>query len=725
MSINAKNKAVEKLMKQMTLDEKIGQLFQGMPYFYIEDCSVEATGPFVNLDIAHSKVYEAGSVLNPSGAEETLAVQKEYLANSRLGIPLLFMSDVVHGYRTVFPIPLAMASSWNEEIAMEAARVSAAEASSAGIHVTFSPMVDLVRDPRWGRVLESGGEDVYLNEVMARAFVKGYQGDLTKNTQIAACVKHFAAYGAAEAGKEYNTVDLSERSLREYYLPPFKAALDEGCKMVMTSFNIVNGIPSTGNELLVKQILKTEWGFEGTVISDWGAVEELKVHAVCETGRDAAKMALSAGVDIEMMSANYIKYVKELLDAKELTIQQVEDSTRRVLTLKDDLGLFEDPYRGCSLEREKEILGCREHRESARKAARESMVLLKNEDVLPLNRNVRISIIGPFAQSNDILGAWSLFGKKEEAITLAEGIREKTEQDIMVRKGCTVEGDVIQYKEVKEAVEYADIIILALGECSDMSGESASRSCIKLPGCQEKLLQYVRKFNKPIVTILFNGRPLDLVEVDTQTDALLEAWYPGSEGGNAIADILFGDYLPTGRLPMSFPYTAGQIPVYYNYYMTGRPLRKKEGRNGYGSEFIDIPNKPLYCFGYGLSYTKFEYYDMKISKDILNLGEEIKVSVRIRNIGTYSGTEVVQLYIRDIVGSTVRPIKELKGFKRIELEPQQEVVAEFSINETMLKFHNAKLEYTAENGSFYAMIGSSSEELQMLPFQLNKSQTSK
>lgn len=712
-----KNRVVENLMKKMTLDEKIGQLFQVMPYFYIEDCSVEATGPFAKLDIDKSKIYEAGSVLNTNGAEETIAVQKEYLAHSRLGIPLLFMSDVVHGYRTIFPIPLAMASSWNVDVAMEAARISALEASSSGIHVTFSPMVDLVRDPRWGRVLESAGEDVYLNEVMARAFVKGYQGDLGNNTQIAACVKHFAAYGAAEAGREYNTVDVSERTLREYYLPPFKAALEEGCKMVMTSFNIVNGIPSTGNELLVKQILKTEWGFEGTVISDWGTVEELKVHAVCKTGREAAKMALSAGVDIEMMSANYIKYIKDLLTDKELTPEQVDDSARRVLTLKDELGLFEDPYRGCSVEREKVTLGCKENRESARKAARESMVLLKNNNVLPLKKNDRVAVIGPLAQSKDILGAWSLFGKKEEAVTLADAIVEKTGQNLIIKQGCKVEGNTIFYKEVKEAVENSDIIILALGESSDMSGESASRSCIKLPGCQEKLLQYVRKLGKPIVTVLFNGRPLDLVNVEKQTDALLEAWFPGSEGGNAIADILFGDYFPTGRLPMSFPNTVGQIPVYYNCYNTGRPIRKKEGRNGYGSEFIDIPNKPFYCFGYGLSYTQFEYGNLKLSDSAFNKGEKIQVSISVKNTGNMPGIEVVQLYIRDMVGSTVRPLMELKAFKRVEINPGQEVIVDFLINEEMLKFHHADLKFAAEKGDFLAMVGSNSEQVQIVLFQ--------
>lgn len=711
------NKTVENLMKEMTLDEKIGQLFQVMPYFYIEDCSVEATGPFAKLEIDRTKIYQAGSVLNTSGAEETIAVQKEYLAHSRLGIPLLFMSDVVHGYRTVFPIPLAIASSWNEKVATEAARVSAVEASSCGIHVTFSPMVDLVRDPRWGRVLESAGEDVYLNEVMAKAFVKGYQGDLTNNKQIAACVKHFAAYGAAEAGREYNTVDISERTLREYYLPPFKAALDAGCKMVMTSFNIVNGIPSTGNELLVKQILKTEWGFEGTVISDWGTVEELKVHAVCETGKEAAKMALSAGVDIEMMSANYVKYVKELLDDKELTIEQVDDGVRRVLNLKEELGLFKDPFRGCSIEREKATLGCKEHRESARKTARESMVLLKNNHILPLKKNTKIAIIGPFANSKDILGAWSLFGKKEEAVTLADAIAEKIGTKPITGKGCSVEGTAFSYKEVKEAVERADVVILALGESSDMSGESGSRSCIKLPGCQEKLLQYVKKLGKPIVTVLFNGRPLDLVEVERQTDAMLEAWFPGSEGGNAVADILFGDYYPTGRLPMSFPYSVGQIPVYYNCYNTGRPIRKKEGRNGYGTEFIDIPNKPFYCFGYGLSYTKFAYHNLQLSKSVIGQGEEIKVNIQVKNIGNLPGTEVVQLYIRDMVGSTVRPVKELKAFKRVELEPEQEVTVDFSINEEMLKFHHADLQFAAEKGDFIVMIGSNSEQVQEIPFQ--------
>ncbi|MHC1749939.1 MAG: glycoside hydrolase family 3 N-terminal domain-containing protein [Cellulosilyticaceae bacterium] len=710
---------IQKLLRAMTIEEKAGQLLQLATFFYLSETEGEITGPLSDLGIAEDEVWRSGSVLGINNAEEMIAIQKKYLENSKHKIPLLFMADIVHGYRTIFPIPLAIGCSWNLEGAKKSAQVAAKEAALSGVHVTFSPMVDLVRDPRWGRVMEATGEDPYLNSAFAKAFVEGYQGDMTGEYDIAACVKHFAGYGAAEAGREYNTVDMSDRTLREYYLPAYKAALDAGCRMVMTSFNTVHGVPATGNKYLMREILRDEWGFDGVVISDWGAVGELLQHGVAKDSKDVAQKAIEASVDIEMMTSHYVQSLKKLVEDGTVSETLIDESVLRILKLKQELGLFENPYKVANLQKAQEAFLCEEHREAAREIATKSMVLLKNEGILPLDKNKKIAIVGPLADSGDILGAWAWQGKPEEAITLKQGIECKVgAQNISVAMGCTIDGiETEGFKEAIKIAQEADVVILALGEKSSMCGEAASRAFIKLPGIQEEFAKTILALEKPTVTVLLNGRPLEITELSTLTPALLEAWFPGTEGGNAIADILFGDSIPSGRLSMSFPYTVGQIPVYYNCYNTGRP-QPNEDAEGYFSRYLDIPNAPLYPFGYGLSYTEFNYDNFTLSQEVLHEGETIKASVCIKNVGNRVGTETVQFYIKDEVGSTVRPLKELKGFRQVTLQPQEEKTVTFEITEEMLKYHNIKSDYVAEKGSFIAMVGKNAVEVLSLNFEL-------
>lgn len=708
---------IKDLIQQMTLEEKIGQLMQLVPNLY--SSKGEITGPLNELGLTEEHLWQVGSLLGVANAEQAIEIQKRYLENSRLSIPLMFMSDVIHGYRTIFPIPIAIGASWDVEAAEEMARISGIETTIGGTHVTFSPMVDLVRDPRWGRVLETTGEDAYLNSLFTKAFVKGYQGNLTGEYDIIACVKHFAGYGAAEAGREYNTVDMSDRTLREYYLPAYKAAVDAGCRMLMTSFNTVHGVPSTGNEYLTKHILREEWGFDGVVISDWGAVGELIAHGVAEDDKEAAQKAIKATVDIEMMSTKYVNNLKQLVEEGTVDEKEIDQSVLRILQLKEDLGLFDNPFRGASIEKEKQVIGCEVHREAARGIARKTMVLLKNEAVLPLRETQKVALIGPHGDTQKLLGAWSCKGKTAEAISLYTALKERIGHDnIRVAKGCELEDTVINQEEIERAIADVDVVILALGEDSNMSGEAASRSSIKLPGVQEELATCVKSLGKPVVTVLFNGRPLDITKLVPQVDAVLEAWYPGSEAGRAVIDVLYGDYNPSAKLTMSFPYAVGQIPVYYNYYNTGRPRPNDEVRGEFYSQFIDIPNKPLYPFGYGLSYTTFEYSDMKLDKTVMTQGETIQVSIRVKNTGSVEGIETVQMYIRDIAGSTVRPIKELKGYERVALQVGEEREIQFTITEGMLKYHTLSGRFEAEKGRFNVLVGTNSEELLQKEFIL-------
>jgi beta-glucosidase len=718
---NLFNTDINDLLANMTLQEKIGQLTQLLPNFIKSSAAGAITGPMLEMGITKENINNVGSVLATTSAEEVIEIQKVFLENNKKKIPLMFMADVIHGFRTIFPIPLAIGCSWDMELAEKVAEISAREAASAGISVTFSPMVDLVRDPRWGRVMESTGEDPYLNSLFGRAFVRGYQGqNLMDKDRIAACVKHFAAYGAPEGGREYNTVDMSERVLREYYLPSYKAALDEGSRMLMTSFNTVDGIPASGNKYLMKDILRDEWSFDGVVISDWAAVLELMVHGVAEGKKEAAKLALEAEVDIEMMTSCYVEHAEELIKEGKINIDQIDRCVYRILKLKEELGLFEDPYRGVTVEREKKVLLCEEHRKSAREIAAASMVLLKNEGILPLSRDKKIAVIGPLADNKEILGFWICTGKAEEAVTLKEGLIDKVaKENILYSKGCGItDGTDEELEEAVVTAKAADIVILALGEKHEKVGEGASRANIELEGRQMELTRRILELKKPTVAVLFNGRPLDIRELMSTCPAVLEAWFPGTEGGNAVSDIIFGDVNPSGRLTMSFPYALGQIPVYYNNLNTGRPKLSEDNDKRFVSAYMDIPNSPLLPFGFGLSYSKFEYNDFKLDKVSFSKGEVIKASVIVRNSGSFTGVETVQLYIRDLYGSVVRPLKELKSFKRVKLAPGEEQVIEFEIKDEMLRFYNSKLEYKSEPGKFRAMVGRNSVELNEIEFEL-------
>ncbi len=710
---------IKKILNEMTIEEKLGQLLQLIPSFYKDGFTGEATGPLKSTKMDDSILWNAGSLVGIANAEDMIDIQKRFLEHNRHKIPLIFMADVIHGYRTTFPVPLALGCSWDLPLAKKTAEVAAKEAALSGVQVTFSPMVDLVRDPRWGRVMESTGEDHYLNGLFAKALVEGYQGNLKGDYDIAACVKHFAAYGAPEGGREYNTVDISDRSLREYYLPAYKAAIDAGVEMVMTSFNTVHGVPSSGNSYLLRDILRKEWGFKGSVISDWSSIDELKNHGVAKDGREAAKKAMEAGVDIEMMSSNYIENIKSLIEDGEISQELVDEAVLRVLALKEKLGLFENPYGAANIKKAEESYQDSEHLKLAREAAGKSMVLLKNDGVLPLNKEKTIALIGPFAEEKNILGPWSIYGKPEEAVSLMEGFLGKiNKEQVIVAKGCNVESqDTSLFQEAVEAAKKAEIIVLALGEEESMSGEAGSRADIRLPGAQEKLINTLSELHKPMVVILFNGRPLELSSWHQKVSAILEAWFPGTQGGNAAADIVFGDRNPSGRLTMSFPYSVGQIPVYYNHFNTGRPFVREENSR-YLSQYLDIPNEPLYPFGYGLSYSSFEYSNLKLSSEVMREGMSIMASVMLKNTGKMEGTETVQLYIRDTYGDVVRPLKELKDFKQVTLKAGEERLIEFEIDEEALKYYDLQGRYRAQKGEFIVSLGHDSQRIISKGFEL-------
>lgn len=717
---------VQHLIDEMTLEEKIGQLLQlATPFFKGSSDQGFITGPMQEMGVTDENVRNTGSVLGGSGAKETRNIQDVHLKENRLGIPLLMMADIVHGFKTIFPVPLAIGCSWDMELAEKSAEIAAKEASVSGVHVTFAPMVDLVRDPRWGRVMESTGEDPYLNSEFARAFVRGFQGsDLTNDKdRVAACVKHFAAYGAPEGGRDYNTVNMSERQLRESYLPAYKAALDEGCEMVMTAFNTVDGIPATANKKLMRELLRDEWGFNGVIISDWGAVKEQLPHGVAEDEAEAAYKALQAGVDIEMMTTCYIDYVKELVESGALPESLVDESVERILTLKQKLGLFEDPYRGADEKRAAEVILCEEHRQSARELAAKSCVLLKNENVLPLKPEQKIALIGPFAESGDLMGPWSWQGAHDDVVKVDAGLRTKLADPSLLSVAVGSDVEAVTPEQLKEAVDTAkdaDVVVLALGEASFMSGEAGCRADIRLPEPQLELIQEIKKLGKPTVAVLFNGRPLDLHGVVEHVDAVLEAWYPGTEGGAAIADLLFGDVNPTGRLSMSMPFSVGQVPVYYNHFNTGRPQPTPDNKERYLSHYLDIPNEPLFPFGFGLSYTEFKYDDVKLSSDTLTEDGKLTASVTVTNTGDRAGEELVQLYIRDIAGEVVRPVKELKGYKKVTLEPGESTTVTFEIIEEMLRYHHENLEFKSDAGKFTAFIGKNSHDVTEISFRLVK-----
>lgn len=707
---------VNALLKQMTLEEKIGQLNQ-----YTGDN--QATGPITINPNKEAEIKSGlvGSMLNILGTKYTRQYQ-ELAMQSRLKIPLLFGQDVIHGYKTTFPIPLAEAASWDLEAMQLSARIAATEASASGIHWTFAPMVDITRDPRWGRVMEGAGEDTYLGSKIASARVKGFQGKLGDANSVMACVKHFAAYGAAVGGRDYNSVDMSERMLWETYLPPFKAALDAGAATFMNSFNDLNGIPATGNKYLQRDILKGKWNFQGFVVSDWGSIGEMVNHGFVKDNKEAALAAINAGSDMDMESNAYRYHLAELVKENKVPIALIDDAVKRILRKKFELGLFDDPYKYCNPEREKVALNNPEHRKAAREIAAESIVLLKNDNaVLPLSKEIKtIAFIGPLVkEQKQNMGFWAIelpdLDYDKQVVSQWEGVQNKVSKNtqLLYAKGCETSGESKEgFAEAIAVANQSDVVILSIGENWDMSGEAKSRSNIHLPGVQEELVKAIQATGKPVVVLINAGRPLIFNWTADNVPAILYTWWLGSEAGNAIADVLFGDYNPSGKLPMSFPREEGQIPIYYNHFNTGRPAPNETATN-YVSAYTDLKNSPRFPFGYGLSYTTFDYSNLQLSKKKIKSNEAIEVSVTITNSGKVAGEEVVQLYLRDKVGSVVRPIIELKDFQKIKLNVGESKTIKFHIDKEKLSFYNAALEWIAEAGNFDMMIGSSSSDIRL------------
>lgn len=707
---------VNALLKLMTLEEKIGQLNQ-----YTGDN--QATGPITinpNKE-AEIKAGLIGSMLNVLGTKYTRQYQ-ELAMQSRLKIPLLFGQDVVHGYKTTFPIPLAEAASWDLEAIELAARIAAIEASASGIHWTFAPMVDISRDPRWGRVMEGAGEDTYLGSKIAYARVKGFQGNLGDVNSVMACVKHFAAYGAAVGGRDYNSVDMSERMLWETYLPPFKSALDAGAATVMNSFNDINGIPATGSKYLQRDILKGKWNFRGFVVSDWGSIGEMVNHGYSKNNKEAAFQAITAGSDMDMESSAYRYHLAALVKEKKVPMALIDDAVKRILRKKFELGLFDDPYKYSNPEREQAALNNPDHRKVARDIAAKSIVLLKNEkNILPLSKDTKtIAFIGPLVKEHkQNLGFWAVelpsLDYNKQVVSQWEGVQNKVSSftKLLYAKGCEIEGDNTEgFAEAIAIAKQADVVILSIGERADMSGEAKSRSNIHLPGVQEELVKAVQATGKPVVVLINAGRPLVFNWTADAIPAIAYTWWLGSEAGNAIADVLFGDYNPSGKLPMTFPRDEGQIPVYYNHFNTGRPAPNETAFN-YVSAYTDLKNSPIFSFGHGLSYTTFEYSDLRLSKNKIKNTEAITVTLNVKNAGKVLGEEVVQLYLRDKVGSVVRPIIELKDFQKIQLNAGETKNIQFIIDKEKLSFYNAALQWITEPGDFEVMMGSSSSDIRL------------
>jgi beta-glucosidase len=729
---------VDSVLNLMTLEEKIGQMNQYSGNFAV-------TG-----EVAETKAGEylkkgmIGSTFNTFGADHIRMLQEQNLKYSRLKIPMLFAADVIHGLETTFPIPLAEACSWDLELMEQSARIAAEEATASGIAWNFAPMIDIARDPRWGRVMEGAGEDPYLGSLVARARVKGFQGietykDFSKINTMMATSKHFVGYGAAQAGRDYHSVDMSVRTLHEIYLPPFKAAVDEGVTAFMTAFNDLNGVPCTGNKYLFKKILRNQWGFGGMVVTDYTAIQEMVAHGFARDLKHATELAINAGIDMDMISEGFVTHLKELVEEGKVSEKQIDVAVSRILEMKFLLGLFDDPFKYCDAERQKKVVMNPEHLKAAREVAQRSIVLLENKNnVLPLEKDEprRVALIGPFVKERESLnGEWAIKGDYNESVTLMEGLQEKyrdsqvkfsyaqgTSLPVIDRTTQKVSTTTVPNRSgFPEAIHLArnsDVILVAMGEKYNWSGEAASRTDITLPGNQRELLKELKKTGKPIILLLFNGRPLDLSWEAENMDAIVEAWYPGTMAGHAVADVLSGDYNPSAKLVMTFPRNVGQIPIFYNVKNTGRPFDKNNPAD-YRSSYIDCPNSPLYPLGYGLSYTSFEYTNAMISSKKLERGGNLTVSVDVTNTGNMDGEEVVQLYIHDKVGSVVRPVKELKGFKKIHLKKGETKTVEFTIDEEMLKMYNLDMEWVAEPGEFEAwMAASSADETNHLEFSL-------
>ncbi len=702
-------KLVGELISKMTLEEKVGQMYQSS----FEGAAI--TGPEFDSSkvVDYIKKGRISSLIGLSDINQIYNLQKTAVEESRLGIPIIFAHDIIHGYKTSFPVNLAMSCSFDMQMIEDMAKTLAFESSRSGVNLTFSPMVDLVQDPRWGRVMESYGEDTYLGCKIAEAYVKGLQqDDLESYESIAACVKHYIGYGKSEAGRDYNTVELSDRTMRQSYLPQFKAAVDAGVAMVMTSFNSFDSIPVTHNKYLIRDVLRNDLGFDGVVISDYTSTNELIYHKTCRDEKEVAKKCIVAGLDIEMVGECYSDYLAELVNEGRINSELIDEAVKRVLYFKYKIGLFDNPYKNIYSNSEKYWLNDKT-REKARDVSRKSIVMLKNDNsILPLNRESKesVALIGPFVDSKEVLGPWSGFAEERDCVTVLEGMNcQNSNLSIKYAKGCEV--TTISQESLDEAIkisENVDKIILTLGEHQVMSGEAKSRTSISIPDAQIQLLEELSQLNKPIIVLLFNGRPLELNYVSEVASAILETWYLGTENGNAIADILFGVESPSAKLTMSFPRNTGQIPVYYNSFQTGRPFLANDPDLAYRSTYIDSANDPLYKFGFGLSYTEFEYSNIKISKNEMSKGEEVLVSALVRNVGNYCGEEIVQLYIEATCFSVIRPINELKGFKKIFLEKGESQKVTFTLRESDLAYYNCDMEYTPENTLFKIRIGGSS-----------------
>ncbi len=695
---------VDGLLARMTLQEKVGQLQQ-----------LDSIPNVWRVRDEHRDLIPrglVGSFLNVRGARKINEAQRMAVEQSRLKIPLLFGFDVIHGYRTIFPIPLGEASSWDPAAVERSAQIAAAEAAATGLKWTFAPMVDIARDPRWGRISEGSGEDPYLGAVIARARVRGFQGDdPSAANRILACAKHWVAYGAAEGGRDYNSVDLSEQTLRTIYFPPFRAALEAGAGSVMSSFNTINGVPASANPFTLTQVLRKEWHFDGLVVSDYESVKELLAHGVAGDDADAARQALLAGIDMEMVSRLFGNHLPRLVEQGLVSRSVLDEAVRRVLRIKFRLGLFERPY--ADLAREAHVVGAREHRAAAREIAGRSMVLLKNDQgVLPLKPQIRsIAVLGPLAEDRDApLSHWHGDVRVEDVVTLLAGIQARAagRQGMTVAhaKGCEIEGASTDgFAEAVRLARQAELAIVAVGEASAMSGEAASRSSLDLPGHQLDLVKAVHATGTPTIVVLFNGRPLTIGWVADNVPAILEAWLPGTEGGNAIADVLFGDVNPAAKLPVTFPRVVGQVPLYYNHLNTGRP---PEADNRYTSKYLDVPSEPLFAFGHGLSYTRFQLSNLKLSRRDIPRDGRLAVSVDVQNIGDRPGDEIVQLYIRDLVASVVRPVKELAGFERVSLQAGETKTVRFELGPERLGLYNRQLQFVVEPGEFRVTVGTSS-----------------
>lgn len=716
---------LKKLLDQMTFEEKVGQLAQYNANV-LQDTSADITGPRTHLGLTKEQLTYVGSVLNFKSPKEVRAIQDAHLAADRNKIPMIFMMDVIHGFRTIYPIPLALGCSFDTELVEDCSRMAAKEATAGGVQVTFTPMVDYARDARWGRVMETCGEDPMLNGRMGAAQVKAFQGDdLSKTENMATCVKHFAAYGGAEAGRDYNTVELSEHALREYYLPAYKACVDAGATMVMPAFNTLSGVPCVANSWLMKRVLRDEWGFDGVVISDYNAVGELLTHGVAADRKEAAKLAFTNGCDMEMCSSTYCHYLQELVNEGVFTMEQIDTAVMRVLELKKRLGLFEDPYHGAAdSENAEGVFLLPQSRALVRKAAEECAVLLKNDGVLPFSENVKkIALIGPMAEEHKIIGFWSCNGRNEESVTVREGIAALLPKaEIVVVRGCGNAWDDMDrsgFPEAVAAAQDADAVVLCLGEPQNYSGEGNSRTDIILPGVQNELAAAVAAVNANTAALTFSGRPLDLTALHSTVPAILHMWFPGTEGGNAAANLLFGRANPCGKLSMSFPKAVGQCPIYYNHTNTGRPKRNAEYVHaGYTSNYIGCGNLPLYSFGYGLSYSKFVYEELTLSAEGMTAGEEIQAAVTLYNDSDVPGKETVMLYMRDLVGSNSRPVQQLIDFKKVELAAHERRTVTFTVTEEMLRFWNNENKLISEPGMFELSTGWADHLLHTKRFEL-------